>query len=205
MTDNNSARVELLRSALKEFGEHKAGCLTGVRLGYDCTCGWAATLRGLHHPPATQPEALGEDDPAAYLREMSTAYLFRAETCSDDMVDEFTSTAEYYKAAAEEIDPVVKRMTNRIATLTAERDALEESLDEQVESNLQFADEYDKIFAQLTTARQTIEAQKEALVAFVGNCDGGRITGKMRRTIYPPSEKVLDKAIRAIALTETKP
>jgi hypothetical protein len=44
-----------------------------------------------------------------------------------------------------------------------------------------------------------IARMREALVAFVGNCDGGRKTGEMRRTIYPPSEKVLDKAVRALA------
>lgn len=50
--------------------------------------------------------------PVAHLREQASLYLFRAETCSDDMIDEFTDRAEYYKQAADEIEPIMARLSH---------------------------------------------------------------------------------------------
>ncbi len=99
---------------------------------------------------ATQGDAAGEDDglfteAATIIREQKS--IITALTAERDLLQSMVGDTLYSKRVALEA---------QLTAMTAERDAAEKSLDEQVESSLRFVDEYDKIHAQLTTARQTI-------------------------------------------------
>jgi hypothetical protein len=218
MTDNNTARVELLLtdeqvkymverflrwrlpddfcpdagiSFKREFnentpwpGKHEP---SGTNLfDYTQATGMVRHMVEGMPVPSTQIEATGEDELVAQLRSYIPCLVRQGDQAYGPLADDITEAAD------------------RIATLTAERDATLSAVMEAGQAHVHRAI---KAEAQLTTARQTIKA-KDRVIAASG--DAITVADRLIERGYgldvPDEWHVAFKTVvAAIAITETKP